>query len=161
MLIYDKIDTKLIEVGTPKKFSTEEKWITPIFYNGSDFDFTLRNKYVVIDCIEVNKYGKDYITIKSKQYADVIESICEKLGTINPIQSDGTFRATINANSKISENIDKIRTSTFNSCVSLSFPTIYSDSSDKKTLQIQVKNLVVIKVIDTLEIDYDELKEAH
>lgn len=160
MLVYDKIDPKNIELGQQKKFTNEEdKFITPIFYEGGDFDFSLKNKYVIINCIEENSYGKEYITIKSKEYSEIINSIANKLDCISPVQLNGTFRAHINSKSKISEDIEKIRNSSFKACVSLNFPTIYGDK-DKKTLQIYIKNMVVIKIVEGLEINYDELREA-
>lgn len=160
-MIYNKIDTELISVGTPKKFNeTEDKWITPVYYNGSDLELTLKNKYVKIEKVEENIYGKDFITIKSKEYSDLIESITKKLDVYNPIQSDGSFRATINSKTKISEPLEKIKDKTFNCCISLSMPTTYSDEN-KKTLQIHLKDLIIIKILnEDLEIDYNNLEEA-
>lgn len=161
-MIYDKLDTNLLKLGTPKKFNdeSENRFITPLYYDGNELDFSLKNKYVKIDGIEENIYGKDYITIKSKQYADVIESIVKKLDLYNPMQTDGSFRAVINSKTNTSENIDKLKNKLFNACISLSFPTTFSDEN-KKTLQIHVKDLVVIKILNgDLEIDYDNLSEA-
>ena len=161
MLVYDKIEPKLILIGKPKKFenSDEDKFITPLYYNGQSFDFTLKNKYVIINKIEENVYNREFITIKSEEYNKIIESIVKELGVVTPIQTDGSFKAYITSNTKINSDSD-IRNNSFKACFSLSFPTVYSDKN-KKTLQIYVKNLVVIKVIeDELEIDMDKLELA-
>nr|CAA38624.1 unnamed protein product [Lachancea kluyveri]prf//1712308E ORF 5 [Lachancea kluyveri] len=158
-MIYNNIDTDLISLGKAKKFTEEEeKWITPIYYEGESLDFTLKNKYVKINKIEENSYGKKFVTIKSKEYSKIIESISEKLGTVSPISSDGSFRAFINNKTKINEkNLDDV---SFNACVSLVFPTIYKDT-EKKTLQIYIKDLVVVEIIkDELEIELDKLSLA-
>lgn len=158
-MIYNNIDTDLISLGKAKKFTEEEeKWITPIYYEGESLDFTLKNKYVKINKIEQNSYGKKFVTIKSKEYSKIIDSISEKLGTVSPISSDGSFRAFINNKTKINEkNLDDV---SFNACVSLVFPTIYKDT-EKKTLQIYIKDLVVVEIIkDELEIELDKLSLA-
>lgn len=158
-MIYNNIDTDLISLGKAKKFTEEEeKWITPIYYEGESLDFTLKNKYVKINKIEENSYGKKFVTIKSKEYSKIIESISDKLGTVSPISSDGSFRAFINNKTKINEkNLDDV---SFNACVSLVFPTIYKDT-EKKTLQIYIKDLVVVEIIkDELEIELDKLSLA-
>ncbi|AOA65367.1 MULTISPECIES: hypothetical protein [Bacteria] len=156
-MLYDKIDTDLISLGTPKKFKNEEnKSITPVFYNGESLDFSLKNKYVQVEGIEENIYNKEYITIKSKQYGEFISDVCNKLGAFNPIQFDGSFRAVINDKSKIDK---KLKNATFNACISLNIPTVYKDG-DKTTVQVYVKDLVVIKIIEDLEIDFDKLELA-
>ena len=159
-MIYNSINTNNITTGNPKKFNAEDdlKLITPLYYNGADFNFSLKNKYITVEKIEENIYGKDYITIKSKEYSDIIESIVEKLNLYNPIQPDGTFRATIVSKTKFNKEISKDKS--FKACISLSFPTIFKDES-KTTLQIHLKDVVVTEIInDDLEVDFDDLKEA-
>lgn len=160
-MIYNKVETDLIKLGNAKKFNpSEEKWITPVYYNGEPLEFTLKNKYVKIEGIEENIYNKDYITIKSKEFSDIIETIVKKLGTTNPLTTDGSFRAVINSKTKSSEEISKLRQANFNACISLSIPTIYSDEN-KKTVQIYTKDIVVTKILDdNLEIDFDKLQLA-
>lgn len=160
-MIYNSIDTKLISLGEPKKFNeNEDKWITPIFYDGGSFNFSLKNKYLEINKIEENFYGKDFITIKSKEYNEIIEKIVDYLDVLNPIQSDGSFRATLNSSTKINHELGKIRDKTFEGCISLSFPTTYSDES-KKTLQIYVKDIYITKVLDNdFEVDLNKLEKA-
>nr|CAJ57279.1 putative ssDNA binding protein [Millerozyma acaciae] len=160
-MIYNSIDTKLITLGEPKKFNdTEDKWITPLFYNGGSFNFSLKNKYIEINKIEENFYGKDFITIKSKEYNEIIEKIIKHLNVVNPIQADGTFRATLNSKTKINHELEKIKDKNFEGCISLSFPTTYSDET-KKTLQIYVKDIFITKVLDEdLEVELDKLEKA-
>lgn len=158
-MIYNEIKPEFISLGKSKKFDDEEKWITPVYYNGESFDFTLKNKYVKIDKIEENAYEKQFVTIKSKEYSAIIEKIVDELKTSSPILPDGSFRAFINNKTRISKD-KNIKNNAFTACISLTFPTIYKDT-EKKTLQVYIKDLVVIEVLeDTLEIDFDNLKLA-
>lgn len=161
-MIYDKIDTKLLTLGKPKKFSESEdkKFITPLYYSGKQLDFSLKNKYVIIDGIEENNYGKEFITVKSKEYSDVIETIATQLDLQSPVQSDGTFRATINFKTKCNKSFDDLKNTSFSACISLTFPSTYADES-RKTLPIQLKELHVLEILDD-KIDFDpvKLKEA-
>lgn len=161
-MIYDKIDKDLIKLGDKKQFNTEDsdKFLTPIYYDNGPFVFSLKNKYFKIEGIEENIYGKDFITIKSKILSDVIKTIADKVGAIDPVQKDGSVRAVFNVKTKINKDINMIRNNVFDACLSLSFPTIFIDN-DKITLQIHLQDLVVIKIIDdSLQIDHDKLEEA-
>nr|CAC08225.1 putative ssDNA binding protein [Schwanniomyces etchellsii] len=159
-MIYNTINTDLLKLGNPKKFDNEEKYITPLYYNGSELDFSLKNKFVRIEKIEENSYGKEFVTIKSKEYSDVIETIAKKLDVQSPIQSDGSFRATISSKTKSSKPLNDLRDKKFTACISLAFSTVYSDET-RKTLPIQLKDLIIIKIInEDLEIDMDKLEEA-
>lgn len=159
-MIYNNIDANKIATGTTKKFNEVEdlKFITPLYYNGEEFNFALKNKFIKIDKIEENLYGKEYITIRSKEYASAVELIVNKLGIYNPIQTDGSFRANIVNKTKFSKKVENGKS--FKACISLKFPTIYKDES-KTTLQIHLKDVVVTEIFDDeLEVDFDKLEEA-
>lgn len=143
-----------IEMGEAQQIRDEEKWITPLFYQGSSFEFTFRNKYVKISGIETNNYGKKFVTIKSKEYADKIKDVADNHDCINPLQPDGSFRAYINDKTTFSKDVGNC---SFNACISIIFPTIYSDSK-KKTLQIYLKDVVVTEITTKgLEVDMNNL----
>lgn len=158
-MIYDEINTKKITLGKEKQFNDENKYITPVYYDGLTFDYALKNKYINIDKIETNTFNKQFITIKSKEYSDAITKIVDTLGAFNPLMTDGSFRATINSKTKISEDVED---NSFNACISLSFPSIFKDkNTDKTTLQIHVRDIIVTKIFkDELEVDFDKLEKA-
>ncbi len=157
-MIYDKIDTKLIKLGKTNKFSgEEEKSITSLYYEDESFEFSFKNKYVKITKIETNAYGKKFVTIKSKLYADIVEKVAKELDAVSPILSDGSFRATINDATSFSKDVGEY---SFYACVSLYFPSIYKDT-EKTTLQVYLKEVVVTKIIkNNLEVEFDKLSLA-
>lgn len=162
-MIYDKIE-KAITLGKKSKFVDEDKWITPVYYDGQSLDFTLRNKYITIESIKENVYNKDFIIIKSKEYAELISQIITAIPQtiISPFMPDGSFRATLTPKTSIKGKyaLDDLKNNSFKACISITIPTIYSDEI-KNTIQINLKDIVVIEVIsDELEIDMSKLEIA-
>lgn len=155
-MIYDKIDYKLITLGSPKQFNDEEgKTITPVFYSNGDLVFTLRNKYVHISKVETNIYGKEFVTVKSKEFSDIIREIAETVKTINPVQGDGTFKVNIVSKTKFNKPVDD---KSFDACIAISIPSIFSDGVNT-TLQVHAKEFVVTEIYkDEMEVDMNNLK---
>jgi predicted ATPase len=121
----------------------------------------------VINSIEINDYDKEYITIKSKKFADMIETICNKLGSTSPVQADGSFRAVINSKTKIDffsnkEYRTKEKLEGFSACIVLTTPSIYTYSKEKngkKTMQVSTQvHVKLLKIYKHLGNEADELK---
>lgn len=160
-MLYDKISVSKIELGKPKKLGSGT--ITPIFYDGSSFEFSLKNKYVRVNGITTNVYDKDTIVVKSKLYSDIVEEVSTHLKTQSPVFGDGTFRAAVNTNTTIKNGeLEKLRNAKFEACISLNFVSLFEDDSkSKKTLQVYVKDLIVTKLLEEdLEVDFNKLELA-
>nr|WOL75526.1 single-strand binding protein [Saccharomycopsis selenospora] len=155
-MIYDKVDTSKITIGKVNKFKDSEKYLYPIFYNDSELVFTLKNKFFIVDKIRSNNFGKEYIEIKSLLVNEILESIIKKLD-IKLFNNNGLQRLTINSDTtiKYDKNLNDLRDKKFKALISFHIPTYYKDKEEsKESLQVYVKELVIIEVID-LEIEYD------
>ncbi|GEQ67835.1 hypothetical protein JCM33374_g1501 [Metschnikowia sp. JCM 33374] len=156
-MFYDKIDRTKLSLGKPQDFNDEGKFLIPVYYDGVELNFALKNKYVVIVGIETNVFEKKFITVKSKEYAEVVNDIADQLNCASPIMADGSFRANLNSKTKFSEEVG--HGSTFNACISLNFPTIFKDK--RTTLQINVRDIFITKIYkDELEVDISKLEKA-
>jgi hypothetical protein len=170
-MIYDTIpDLELVTVGSQQQFGTEKRWISPVYYNGEDLEYTIKNRYVNINGFEKNEYDKEYIVIKSKHFGDLVTTLAEKLGATLPLSSDGTFRAQINTKTTIKSlnesttgNLEEtVRKRKFSALLVLATPSIYKDATSrtpKTTIQIHVRQLIVKEVYDEneLEIEVEKL----
>lgn len=157
-MIYDKIDVSKLSLGKPQEFNNDGKYIVPIFYDGKELNFSLKNKYVTFTKIEKNIFEKKFVAIKSEEYEKIVTAIASKLDCAVPTLGDGSFRATINNKTKFDKEVNE--NDAFDACVALKFPTIFKDGS-KNTLQINLSEVVVTQIFKSeLEVDFDKLEKA-
>lgn len=155
-MLYDKLEKSKITLGKTKEFNGGK--ITPIYYDGGSLDFSLKNKYVKVKGIETNTFNKKFISIKSKEFSDLVDLVSEQVNVPSPVFGNGNLRINVKENSKIKGNTNSEE---FDACVAINIPTIFETSEGKLTIQLNVKELVIIKNYnDELEIDLDKLKLA-
>jgi Family of unknown function (DUF5482) len=169
-MIYNEIDKDLISLGEAKQVFGKSKHLTPVYYDGGSLEFTERNRYVRVNGIETTQYNKRQIIIKSKAISKMVEDIISKLNEdlskkiISPVFTDGSVRLNVNKdtrfnNSKRKPIKDNLDNSLFSACVSISVPTVFTDS-ERSTVQLVLSECVIIEIKESLEIDFDELKVA-
>lgn len=158
-MIYDKIDSSLISLGKPKSFNDEDgKTITPVFYSGADLVFTLKNKYVKIEKVETNTYGREFVTVKSQEFSSIISDIAKKVGANDPVQGDGTFKINIVSKTKFTKKVPEDLS--FEACVSISIPSIFTDGVNT-SLQVHARQFYVTNIYnDDLEVDMSKISLA-
>lgn len=169
-MIYNEIEKEHISLGVPRQVFGKNKLLTPVYYNGAALEFSERNRYVNINGIETTQYNKHQVIIKSKTITnminDIVSSINEDLTKkINsPILTDGSIRLNVTkdtrfSNSKRKPIKDSLDNSYFSACISISVPTIFTDT-ERSTIQLVLSECVVIEIKEALEIDFDDLKIA-
>ena len=163
MVVYDQIEKDLISLGDKSVFDNEpNKSITKIIYDNAKLSVTLKDKYVTINRIDRNPYNNDkhQIVIKSKEYANLINSIVDTLNTkfelniASPVV-DGKIWLNIDRYAKI-ENAKNRRESLklgdledkiFDAFIEIRIASVYSDSaSGKTTIQTTISKLAVKKI---------------
>jgi hypothetical protein len=168
-MLYNKITKDKIKAGAKNQIKDEDKWITPIVYDGKPLNYTVKNSLVVIDDIEENTYGKKFVVISAEPFKDAVNEAYLAVKNISnselmsPFLPNGSFRAIIDmkttvgsTDSKKKYTIDSLIGKKFTALVSISIPTFYTDSS-KSTLQVRLKDLIVHEIEEELEYDYNKL----
>jgi hypothetical protein len=168
-MIYDTIETKKITTGTPSYVFGKIKTLTPIYYNNTTLEFTEKNRFVKVNGIELNQYGKKQINIKSRKINEIVMEIINSLESLNdikiknPISSDGNIRLNVTKETRIVDNKrrtvnqDTVGSSSFSACISIVVPTFFTDGN-KCSIQLNVGECVIIEIKESLEIDFDLLK---
>ncbi|GMM38141.1 hypothetical protein DASC09_054800 [Saccharomycopsis crataegensis] len=154
-MIYDKIEESKLTVGKPNNFKNSSKFLYPIFYEDSELLFTLKNKFYIVDTVQINNFNKEFIEIKSKQLDEQINKVANKFN----VSIDDNKKYVINDKTVIKDaKIDDLRNNRFKALISISIPTYYEDKNDVKTsLQLYIKEIIVLELISS-EIEYEMTK---
>lgn len=164
-MIYNNIDLSKISTGKQKEIYPQ-KFLTPVYYNNTSLDYTLKDKYVIINGIKSTMFKKDYIDIKSKEFTEITNKIISHLNIKkSPIFAENVFSATINQNTIISglySSIDDLRNKRFQAVIVLTIPTIFNDNNGLTTCQLNVKSIYVHQLVqpDDLSINFENLSQA-
>lgn len=166
-MIYNRIDKKKVTLGDPKQVFSDNKSLTPVYYDGGRLVFTERDRYMRITGIKTNSFGKRQILVKSKMFASIVEDLVNVLSKLsgetvtNPLTTDGSIMINLGKDSRIVHLESKapctedLSNRLFEACVSIIVPTIFTDDSESKcTMQLVLEECIVVKILDS-EIDID------